>query len=331
LNANDLPNHNSGSAPIAVDRPGSATTAPAPAAELAFRPASGLEDAEAFTRRLAGEHYENFPVVSRLLPRRFRQDFCNIYSFCRLADDLADEVGDPALSLVYLERFRSAVRDCFAGRAEAATFVALSTTIRRHDIPAQPFLDLIDAFEQDQRVRRYENHEQLVAYCRRSADPVGRLVLYVCGYRDDVRQHLSDAVCTGLQLTNFWQDVRRDLTERDRIYIPRDQMLAAGVTEESLRAGRADASYRAMILALVGQTEAYFAQGEALLPLLRREVRGHIALFTAGGRAILEAIRRQGGDTLSRRPSLSAWGKSRLVIHALAAAAVARLTSGAAR
>ena len=318
-------------AAIVADRPGSPTSALADIVELAFRPASGLEDAEAFTRRLAGGHYENFPVVSRLLPPRFRQDFCNIYSFCRLADDLADEVGDPVQSLVYLDRFRSALRDCYAGRAEAATFVALSSTVRRHDIPAEPFLDLIDAFEQDQRVSRYDNHEQLVAYCRRSADPVGRLVLYICGYRDHERQRLSDAVCTGLQLTNFWQDVRRDLTDRDRIYIPRDVMRTAGVTEEHLRAGRADASYRAMILALVEQTETYFARGEALLPLLRREVRGHIALFTAGGRAILEAIRRQGGDTLSRRPSLSAWGKSRLVIHALAAAAVARLTSGAAR
>lgn len=272
-----------------------------------------------FTRRLARTHYENFSVVSALLPRRYRQDFCNIYAFCRLADDLADELGDPALSLASLAEFRRATQECFAGRPVAAAFVALRDTIRRHDIPPEPFLDLIDAFEQDQRIRRYQRFDQVLDYCRRSANPVGRLVLYVCGYRDPERQRLSDATCTALQLTNFWQDVRRDLQDRGRIYIPLDSMAAAGVTESQLREGRCDDAFCRMIRAEVDRTEALFAEGDGLLLLLRPEVRRHVALFSAGGRAILRAIRRQGYDTLTRRPSLSRGQKGRLMLRAASA------------
>src|SRR5436305_1750216 len=204
----------------------------------------GPEAAEAYTRRLAHSHYENFSVVSFLLPKHLRQDFCNVYAFCRIADDLGDEVGDRAQAAQYLARFREQLHACYEGKADTAVFVALRGTITRHDIPIKPFLDLIDAFEQDQRVDRYDTFEQLRDYCRRSADPVGRLVLYLCGYRDDQRQRLSDKTCTALQLANFWQDVRRDIDERDRIYLPRESMNQFGVTEQQIKAKHCDENYR---------------------------------------------------------------------------------------
>lgn len=309
--------------PEAMPEPG----LPAPLA-AAFTPAPDVEAALRFTRELAHSHYENFSVVSKLLPREYRQDFCNIYAFCRIADDLADEVGDPALSLRALGRFRDQTLACYDGRPQSAVFQALVTTIRGRRIPPKPFLDLIDAFEQDQRITRYQTFEQVVDYCRRSADPVGRLVLYVCGYRDEERQRLSDATCTALQLTNFWQDVRRDLEERDRIYIPAESMAAAGVTEAQLREGRCDEAYRRMIGVEVERTEAMFNVGDGLMPLLAPRVRRHIALFGAGGRAILRAIRRQGYDTLTHRPSLSGPQKVRLMLRVAAACILRPLSRG---
>jgi squalene synthase HpnC len=286
-------------------------------AREALVPAADLAAAEAVTRHLTHSHYENFSVVSVLLPKRLRQDFCNIYAFCRVADDLGDEVGDRAESLRLLGQFAGMTRDCYAGRATMGLFVALAGTIRKYDIPIQPFLDLIDAFEQDQRIVRYETFEQVVDYCRRSADPVGRLVLYMCGYRDERRQILSDKICTALQLTNFWQDVRRDVLERDRIYLPRESIERFGVDERQIREGRCDDNYRKLIQFEVDRTEAMFDEGEALLPLLDRSVRAQISLFAKGGRAILRAIRKQSCDTLTSRPSLSKLQKGRLVLSAM--------------
>jgi squalene synthase HpnC len=283
----------------------------------ALSPATDLPSAQAFTRNLAHTHYENFTVVSALVPRELRQDFCNIYTFCRIADDLGDELGDRALSLHWLSRFADQTRACYAGEHSNNLFLALSGTIQRHDIPIQPFLDLIDAFEQDQRITRYETFDQVVEYCRRSADPVGRLVLYLCGYRDAERQQLSDKTCTALQLANFWQDVRRDIEDRDRIYLPRESMAPFNVTEQQILEKRCDENYRNLIRFEVDRTEALFKEGDALLPMLRPAVRGQIALFTKGGRAVLEAIRRQNYDTLTHRPALSKWQKGRLLFGAM--------------
>jgi squalene synthase HpnC len=290
-----------------------------PTVQLAFAPASSSADAERQTRVLATSHYENFPVISLLVPKALQQDFCNIYAFCRVADDLGDEVSDKAKSLEYLADFARQTREMYEGRATTVVFAALSATVKRHDIPAKPFLDLIDAFEQDQRVSRYDTFEQVVDYCRRSADPVGRLVLYVSGYRDEQRQRLSDRTCTALQLANFWQDVRRDLVERDRIYLPRESMSQFGVTEEQIRAGRCDDNYRRLIRFEVDRCRGIFDEGKQLLPMLRPSVRRHVGLFGKGGEAILEAIRRQDYDTLSHRPKLSKWQKGRLVAGATAA------------
>ncbi|HWB53041.1 MAG TPA: squalene synthase HpnC [Tepidisphaeraceae bacterium] len=292
--------------------------APACAPE-AFAPTDSVQEAEAWTAHLARTHYENFPVISLLLPRSLRQDFCNIYAFCRTADDLADEMHDNQASLIWLEELRNRISQCYDGRPQGKLAVALAGTIARFDIPSQPFLDLIDAFEQDQRITRYDDFPQLLDYCRRSADPVGRLVLYLCGYRDELRQHLSDQTCSALQLTNFWQDVRNDILERDRIYIPQDSMRYFGVTEDQLRQGRCDDNYCELIRFEVRRTEAMFDAGEALLPLLDKSCRGHIALFGQGGRTIQQAIIRQNYDTLTARPVLTARQKSRLILAGLAA------------
>ena len=266
------------------------------------------------TRKLARTHYENFSVVSWFVPKPLRQDFCNIYAFCRMADDAADEQGDPQTSLAMLGQLKAFTHACFAGDSETALFSALSQTIRTHDLPRQPFLDLIDAFEQDQRVTRYETFPQLVDYCRRSANPVGRLVLHLFGCRDEKRLKLSDQTCTALQLTNFWQDVRRDVRERDRIYIPLHTMKQFGVSEEQIRAGRCDDAYRALIRYEVDRTERLFAAGDALVPMLDEKYRKQIALFSRGGRAILASIRARKYDTLSGRPKLSYVKKTRLAL-----------------
>ncbi len=296
----------------------------------AFAPVGDAREAEAYTRGLTASHYENFSVVSVLLPKRLRQDFCNVYAFCRIADDLGDEVGDRGKATEYLGAFREQLVRCYAGEAKTAVFVALAETIRRHEIPMKPFDDLIRAFEQDQVVTRYETFMQAVDYCTRSADPVGRLVLYMCGYRDAERQRLSDKICTGLQLINFWQDVRRDVLERDRVYLPREDMAKFGVTVEQLREGRVTEGYRALVKMEVERTEAMFDEGAALLPLLKPMYRKQIALFLKGGRAICAAVRRQGFDTLTKRPRLSKWQKGRLVAGTLLGYLVGKLTGGAA-
>ena len=286
---------------------------------MAFAPAPvTAAEAQAFTWRLAHSHYENFSVVSALLPKRLRQDFCNVYAFCRIADDLGDETGDRDVSLRLLGQFRDQVHQMYAGRPGSVTFAALASTVERHQIPAEPFLDLIDAFEQDQRVDRYDTFDQLRDYCRRSADPVGRLVLYVCGYRDDARQQLSDCTCTALQLANFWQDVRRDIVDRNRVYLPRETMARFGVTEIQLRDGPVTDGYRAAIRFECDRATALLDRGEGLLPLLDDSVRPQVSLFGQGGRAILGAIRRQDYDTLTRRPTVSRWSKGQLVLRAVA-------------
>lgn len=308
--------------------------APAPAAGSgapatvrdAFAPPCPIEVAERYTRKLALGHYENFSVVSLLLPRHLRQDFSNVYAFCRTADDLGDEVPDRQMALRFLQRFREYTRACYEGRGLSPLFVALGRTIRRHDIPIQPFLDLIDAFEQDQRVDRYSTFEELVDYCRRSADPVGRLVLYMCGYRDEQRQRLSDRTCTALQLANFWQDVRRDIVERNRIYLPAESMERFGVSERQIAEHRCDDNFRRLIRFEVERTEKMFDEGDRLLEMLDAPHRRHVMLFGKGGRAVLNAIRRQNYDTLTRRPTLSRWQKGKLIIGAMAASAAARLT-----
>jgi squalene synthase HpnC len=292
--------------------------------KAAFEPPCPIDSAQRYTRQLALGHYENFSVISLVLPRHLRQDFSNIYAFCRTADDLSDEVPDRSLALKYLGRFKALTRTCYQGNPGSPLFVALRETITKFDIPIEPFLDLIDAFEQDQGVNRYDTFDQLVDYCRRSADPVGRLVLYMCGYRDTERQRLSDRTCTALQLANFWQDIRRDILDRDRIYIPRESMRKFGVTEDQIVEGRCDEHFREMMRFEVNRTASLFNEGDRLLPMLNSSVQRQVKLFGEGGKAVLEAIRRQNYDTLGRRPVISGWKKGELIARAMAGGIAAR-------
>jgi len=201
------------------------------------------EEALAYTHWLATHHYENFQVVSFLLPKRLHQDFYNVYAFCRWSDDLGDEIGDPQESLRLLAWWRGELHAMFAGRARHPVFVALRATVVQHHLPMDPFDHLIQAFEQDQTVTRYRNFDELFEYCRFSANPVGRLVLGLCGYQDAGRQALSDATCTALQLANFWQDVIVDL-QKDRVYLPLDVLERNGYPVEDLFARRFDDRFR---------------------------------------------------------------------------------------
>ena len=315
-----------GSCPTTSEQPSTAEHAPGvgdPATAWpdtvahAFESAPDSTAAQQYCWKLAHSHYENFSVVSTLLPRDMRQDFCNVYAFCRTADDLGDEVHDQSKSLALLDRFRDETNALFAGTPKTIIFQALAETVERHHIPIDPFLNLIDAFEQDQRVDRYDTYVDLAHYCTRSANPVGRLVLYLCGYGDATRQQLSDQTCTALQLANFWQDVRRDLVERNRIYLPRETMDRFGLSESSLTSLSSSEAYRECIRFEVERCDQLFMRGEALLPMLSDRVRPQVALFGQGGRAILAAIRKRNFDTLTRRPSLSRWQKGRLILAAM--------------
>jgi squalene synthase HpnC len=286
-----------------------------------FEKRSGLQEARAFCRNLAHRHYENFTVISFLLPRRLRQDFANVYAYCRVADDLADELGDRSESLGRLDEWQCHLDLCYQGRSIHPVFVALEDTISRREIPKAPFSALLEAFRQDQVKLRYDTWNEVLDYCRNSANPVGRLVLYLCGYRDEKRQSLSDATCTALQLTNFWQDVARDF-DRNRIYIPRELMEKHGYDEAKLAARIADESWSALMRDLIGRSRPLFQHGLQLCPLVSWRVRIDIRLFSLGGLEILRAIEEMGYNTLHHRPKLNRRQETRLIAQALAAAAI---------
>ncbi len=195
--------------------------------------APSLSEANAYCECLAKSHYENFSVATWFLPERLKPHFYSVYAYCRISDDLGDEVGDPQKSLKLLDEWEAELNECYDGQPRHPVFIALRETVKTCDIPKQPFVDLLTAFRQDQRVTRYETFDDLLGYCRYSADPVGRLVLYLCGYRDSERQALSDYTCTALQLANFWQDVVTDYG-KGRIYLPLESLRRSGVTEEDI-------------------------------------------------------------------------------------------------
>ena len=281
------------------------------------------EKARAYTRWLATHHYENFHVVSFLLPRRLHQDFYNVYAFCRWADDLGDEIGDPAESLRLLEWWRAELDAMYQGRATHPVFVALGPTTERYGIPREPFADLIRAFVQDQTVTRYRDWEDVLEYCRYSANPVGRLVLYLCGYSDPQRQRLSDATCTALQLANFWQDVTVDLL-KDRVYIPLELMERHGYTVEELRARRSTPAFREVMREAVEKARELFLEGLPLSTMVDRRLALDLDLFSRGGLRVLEKIARLNYDVLAARPAISKAERLRLLLGSLARTAFRR-------
>jgi squalene synthase HpnC len=275
------------------------------------------EEGRDYTRWLATHHYENFHVVSFLLPKRLHQDFYNVYAYCRWADDLGDEIGDPAESLRLLAWWRCELDAMYQGRATHPVFAALLGTVRQYEIPRQPFSDLVDAFVQDQTVTRYRDWEELFGYCRNSANPVGRLVLCLCGYRDAGRQRLSDATCTALQLANFWQDVTVDAL-KDRVYIPLEIMERHGYTVEELFARRITPAFRQVMREAVEKTRALFLEGLPLSGMVDRRLAIDLDLFSRGGMRVLDKIEQQGYDVLRARPAISKAERAWLLLASLA-------------
>jgi squalene synthase HpnC len=282
-----------------------------------------IAEAEAYTRWLATHHYENFHVVSFLLPKRLHQDFYNVYAFCRWADDLGDEIGDKQESLRLLSWWREQLDEMYLGRAGHPVFVALRGAVDRHGIPKEPFADLIRAFVQDQTVARYPTYEDLFAYCRYSANPVGRLVLRLCGYSDPERVRLSDATCTALQLANFWQDVTVDL-EKDRVYIPLEALNRHGSSVEEVFTLRATPAFRAAMREVVDRAQALFEEGLPLARRVDRRLSLDLELFSRGGMRVLRKIRERDYDVLSGRPAISRGERVRLLFGAMARVALRR-------
>jgi len=273
------------------------------------------EEARAYCERLAKSHYENFSVATWFLPRRLRQHFYNVYAYCRISDDLGDEVGDPQQSLELLNQWEAELNACYAGSPKHPVFVALAETVKQFNIPQHEFSDLLVAFRQDQTVTRFETFDDILAYCHYSANPVGHLVLYLCGYSDAERQQLSDYTCTALQLANFWQDVFVDYG-KGRIYLPLEDLRRFGVTGEDVAQRRATPQFVSMMKFEVERARDWFARGLPLVNMVNRELAIDLELFSRGGQEILNAIERQGFDVLRLRPEISKSRKLLLVLRA---------------
>lgn len=279
--------------------------------------APSLKEAQAYCQRLARTHYENFSVATWFLPQPLRQHFYNVYSYCRISDDLGDEVGNPQQSLELLDQWQAELAACYAGSPRHPVFVALAETIVGFDIPQHEFSDLLVAFRRDQTVTRFETFAEVLDYCRYSANPVGHLVLYLCGYRDADRQQLSDYTCTALQLANFWQDVKVDYA-KGRIYLPQEDMRKYGVREADIAAGRVSSEFVELMKFQVGRARDWFERGLPLIQQVGKELAIDIELFSRGGQEILNAIEWQGFDVLTRRPVISKSRKLWLVLRAAA-------------
>lgn len=259
--------------------------------------------AQAYCRQLARSHYENFLVVSLLLPKPLRQHFYNVYAYCRWADDLADETASPAQALDLLAWWEGELERCYAGEASHPVFIALRQTIDDFAIPREPFHDLLIAFRQDQQQTRYATFADLLDYCRYSANPVGELVLYLGKSWWPQTAELSASICTGLQLANHWQDVARDFAN-GRVYLPQEDMQRYGVTEDDLKIVPATPAFRELLRFEVDRAEEYLRAGEPLCGLISSALRSQVRLFVRGGLAILQEIRKAEYDVLSKRPQV---------------------------
>ncbi len=288
-----------------------------------------LPEAQAWCRHLATTHYENFHVATWFLPKPVRPYFESVYAFSRTADDLGDEVPDRVVATRLLGEWREMLHECYVSpqRSVHPVFVALRQTIVETDVPEQLFDDLIRAFEMDQVKTRFESLDECVEYSRLSANPVGRLVLWVSGYRDEERARLSDKVCTALQLANFWQDVVEDF-ERGRRYLPGDMMRQFEVTDADLAARRCTPQFRALMQSLVQSTGTMLREGGRISRTVDRELAVTLRLFEGGGRAALDGIVAQEYDVLRKRPSVSKASKLRLLAGALVGKLAGALPAG---
>ncbi len=264
----------------------------------------GLEEAYRLCLAAARAHYENFPVASLLLPRRLRRHVAAVYAFARRADDIADE-GDapPERREAEMNALRDAFLASLSGRAEDPVLYALSATVKEFDLPRGLFLDLLDAFAQDIRVTEYQTFDQLLDYCRRSANPIGRILLLLFRCGDERTFVLSDALCTGLQLANFWQDVAVDL-RKPRIYIPREEMERFGVSRADLETAPVPERVRLLVARMVERTRPFFEAARSLPAMVPLRLSLELNATWRGGVKILDAIARGGYDPVSRRPAL---------------------------
>jgi phytoene synthase len=265
-------------------------------------------------RRLARRHYENFPTASLLVPRDKRDALAAIYAFARYADDVADEPGVDG-RLEKLAEWREKLRECFAGGADHPVFIALCDAAERFQLSQVHFENLLRAFESDVLVNRHKDFASLLAYCTCSANPVGRLVLELFGHRDAELCELSDHICTALQLTNFWQDVAIDL-ERDRIYLPLDDLERFGYSLDDLRAHRTAGPWAQLMRLEIARTWELFEKGRPLPERVGPELRRQLRLTWLGGTTILQKIEAVDYDVFRHRPVLSKWGFVRLYLKA---------------
>lgn len=280
-----------------------------------------VAESYAYCERLARAHYENFPVGSVLVPKPLRKHVYSVYAFARVADDFADEGYETnelteAQRLAALDDWGRMLEDCYRGSASHPIFIALGETVDALQLPIQLFRDLLSAFKQDVVKRRYANFEEVLDYCVRSANPIGRLILLLFGYRDEYRHGLSDHICTALQLANFWQDVEVDI-QKDRIYLPQNEMARFQVGVDDLREKRFSERYAALLEFQVERTWALFNQGKPLPEKVQGRLAIELRLTWLGGTRILERIKELGYDTLNARPKISTGDKLRLLLKAL--------------
>jgi squalene synthase HpnC len=273
-----------------------------------------VADAFAHCEARVRAHYENFPV-GLFVPRRKRRYVYALYAFARIADDFADEPIYEGVRQEKLDQWEALLHAAYRGEAEGPVFVALRDTIQALDVPKELLLDLLSAFRQDTEKRRYESWEELLDYCRRSANPVGRLVLLVFEQDDPALPAFSDAICTGLQLANHWQDAAIDYA-RDRIYVPEDLMRRHGVGTWDFSTGRVTDGFRGLMAELIGRTRKLFEEGRPLCDRVGRELRFEMRLTWLGGMSILDRIEAVGADIFTRRPKHSALDKAALAWRA---------------
>lgn len=277
-----------------------------------------LEEARLWCKQLAGSHYENFHVATMFLPKEQRPHFESIYAYCRVSDDLGDEVADQRTTLRLLDAWEELLNEAYDRPQESMhpVFVALQATIAQFSIPRTLFADLLKAFRQDQVLTHYETWEELLEYSRNSANPVGRLVLCVSGYRQEEICELSDKVCTGLQLANFWQDVVED-AERGRRYIPAEWMERFGVEDGQILGRVFTPQFREMAKDLVERTRRMLEEGSAITTKVDADLAVTLTLFCKGGKAILSEIAKQDYDVLRGRPVVSKLKKAGLLLGAM--------------
>ena len=267
----------------------------------------------AFCENLARTHYENFTVGSILLPKETRPHIYNLYAYCRLSDDIGDEIGDPQKSLEIFGSWRKELLSCYDGSPTHPVFIALQQSIRKYNLPIEPFQKLIKAFEMDQTIHRYDTFEKLTNYCEHSANPVGRLFLNIFGYQDEERRKLSDYTCTALQLANFWQDIPIDY-QKGRIYIPLEDMERFRYTESELSQKIYNDAFIQLMQHEINRADDFFQKGLPLAKSLTGKIRIDVECFSRGGMKILDKIRKINYNVLNHRPTISKWNKAWLLM-----------------